>query len=399
MGQNLGFDVNPGGTRLVIGQVVFVFVAWVVCLLRAYVKFFMQRRVLLDDWFMFASLIVYTAYGIIAVHGVAAGGTGKHTEDLTPEGIEVALRAWYLCEVIYAPLSALIRTSIAVFILRLATKSWQKWIIWVNIAIIWLTSVVYFFLMTLQCLPSNYFWQGPVAVPGVTGSCMDHDVVPIATIVHSSVSAVSDWVLGLLPVAMLWKVNINRRTKISIAILLGMGLVAGVALIIRIPYVKRIAISADFLYDTVSLAAWSVIEPSLGIVAGSIAAIRPLFKAWGFGLNRSRRSNFGGHSGKQRGGPGGVVNRWRASRSLRGLPRPNNSGIGPCGSGGQAGAHHRETLGSGMSFTSEQALKTYEAISSRRHTMETLDMVDRDIESSLGSPDQRPRTGSWATNL
>lgn len=137
----------------------------------------------------------------------------------------MALRAWYLCEVIYAPLSALIRTSIAVFILRLATKSWQKWIIWVNIAIIWLTSVVYFFLMTLQCLPSNYFWQGPVAVPGVTGSCMDHDVVPIATIVHSSVSAVSDWVLGLLPVAMLWKVNINRRTKISIAILLGMGLV------------------------------------------------------------------------------------------------------------------------------------------------------------------------------
>lgn len=57
MGQNLGFDVNPGGTRLVIGQVVFVFVAWVVCLLRAYVKFFMQRRVLLDDWFMFASLV------------------------------------------------------------------------------------------------------------------------------------------------------------------------------------------------------------------------------------------------------------------------------------------------------------------------------------------------------
>jgi hypothetical protein len=168
---------------------------------------------------------VYTAYGVVAVHGVAVGGTGKHTEELTPAGIEVALRAWYLCEVLYAPLSGLIRTSIAIFILRLATKPWQKWTIWVNITIIWLISIVYFFLMALQCLPPNYFWQGPVGVPGVTGSCMDHDVVPIATIVHSSVSAVSDWVLGLLPIAMLWKVNINRRTKISIAILLGMGLV------------------------------------------------------------------------------------------------------------------------------------------------------------------------------
>ncbi|ETS87520.1 hypothetical protein PFICI_01348 [Pestalotiopsis fici W106-1] len=385
MAQNIGFDVNPGGTRLVIGQIVFLVLAWIVCLLRLYVKAFMQKRVLSDDWFMFASLAVYTAYGAIAIHGVAAGGTGKHTEELTPSGIEVALRAWYFCEVLYAPLSALIRTSIAIFILRLATKPWQKWTIWINITVIWLISIVYFFLMALQCLPSNYFWQGPIAVPEVRGSCMDHNVVPIATIVHSIVSAVSDWTLGLLPIAMLWKVNINRRTKISIAVLLGMGLVAGIALFIRIPYVKRIAISADFLFDTVSLAAWSVIEPSLGIMAGSIAAIRPLFKTWGFGLSRSRRSGIG--SGKR------VVNKWRASRSLRKLPQPGNSGIGS----GQASGP-RGHLASG-STTSEQALKNYEAISSRRHTLEAYEMADRDVEFGLGSEDQRPRPGSWTPNL
>lgn len=57
MAQNLGFDVNPDGTRLVILQIVFLVLAWVICLLRLYVKVFMQRRVLSDDWFMFASLV------------------------------------------------------------------------------------------------------------------------------------------------------------------------------------------------------------------------------------------------------------------------------------------------------------------------------------------------------
>jgi hypothetical protein len=157
---------------------------------------------------------------------VAEGGTGRHTVELTPDGIAIALRSWYLCEVLYSPLSALIRTSIALFIMRLAIQPWHKWVIRANLGLIWVVSLVYFFLMTLQCLPPSYFWEGPAQVPGATGSCINHDIVPVATFIHSTLSALSDWVLGLLPIALLWNVKINRRTKISIAFLLSMGLVS-----------------------------------------------------------------------------------------------------------------------------------------------------------------------------
>ncbi|KAI0125778.1 integral membrane protein [Xylariales sp. AK1849] len=290
---NLGFDVNPGGTRLVIGQVVFLGLAWIVCILRAHVKVSMIRKISLDDWLMLAALLIYTAYGVIDIHGVVMGGTGKHTKELSLDGIAVALRAWYLCEVLNAPLSALIRTSIALFLLRLVVNPWHIWVIRINLGIIWLTSIIYFFLMTLQCLPPSFFWEGPALVPGVAGTCIDHNVVPLATIVYSVLSAISDWILGLLPIAMLWNVSINARTKASIAVLLSMGLIAGAALIVRIPYVKKIAISADFLFETIDIAIWSVIEPSLGIMAGCIAAIRPLFKNFGFGLNRTKRYDSG----------------------------------------------------------------------------------------------------------
>jgi hypothetical protein len=56
-GRNLGFDVNPNGTKLVISQLVFLFLAWIVSFLRAYVKIFMTKRVLFEDWLMLAALV------------------------------------------------------------------------------------------------------------------------------------------------------------------------------------------------------------------------------------------------------------------------------------------------------------------------------------------------------
>ena len=41
------------------------------------------------------------------------------------------------------------------------------------------------------------------------------------------------------------------------------------------------------------VAVWSVMEPSLGIIAGCAACLRPLFKVWGFGPNSSRRYHYG----------------------------------------------------------------------------------------------------------
>lgn len=61
------------------------------------------------------------------------------------------------------------------------------------------------------------------------------------------------------------------------------------AQIIRIFYVKRIGITADFLFDTVDTAIWSVIEPSLGIMAGCIATLRPLFVKFGISIKKTTK--------------------------------------------------------------------------------------------------------------
>lgn len=186
--------------------------------------------------FFFCKQLLYTAYAVIVLHSVAQGGTGKHTAELTLGGAEVALRAWYLCEVLYAPLSACIRTSIAVFLLRLAVARWHRWTIYAVLAVTWAVSVAFFVPMAVQCLPPSYFWkqvresrrggggEGGGGGEVVEGRCIHPAVVPVTAIVHGVISAVCDWILGLFPIVMLWNVQINRRTKIGIAGLLSMGL-------------------------------------------------------------------------------------------------------------------------------------------------------------------------------
>lgn len=54
---NLGFDINPHGTELVVVQTTFLIMSWIVCVLRGYVKIFLIRKITLEDWLMLVALV------------------------------------------------------------------------------------------------------------------------------------------------------------------------------------------------------------------------------------------------------------------------------------------------------------------------------------------------------
>ena len=54
---------------------------------------------------------------------------------------------------------------------------------------------------------------------------------------------------------------------------------ASTATIIRLPYVYELTHTEDFLYASIHVALWSSVEPGLGLVALSLATLRPLFRS------------------------------------------------------------------------------------------------------------------------
>ncbi|GJC88141.1 hypothetical protein ColLi_10979 [Colletotrichum liriopes] len=208
----------------------------------------------------------------VAVLGIVKGGIGRHTSELDSGSIVIALKVWYTCEILYAFISALIRTSICLFLLRIFDRGIHKTaktILQTTILAVWASSVVYLFIIVFQCDPPSYYWD---KFEGLQESCRPASLVPNATIGHSAVAAVSDWIIGILPMSILWKLKMKQKKKIRLLFFFGTGIMyvqllvclhscpptnaertgsAGIIMIIRIPYIKVLEISADFLYQTV----------------------------------------------------------------------------------------------------------------------------------------------------
>ena len=93
------------------------------------------------------------------------------------------------------------------------------------------------------------------------GKCGRHNVLAKIGYAHMAVSFVADWTLGLLPVWLLWNVQISRMRKAGVACLLGLGLLCGVAALARVKYIRELLTTSDFQRDWVGLVFWYIFQP------------------------------------------------------------------------------------------------------------------------------------------
>jgi hypothetical protein len=70
------------------------------------------------------------------------------------------------------------------------------------------------------------------------------------------------------------------KTKILVAGILAFAAIGSTGTIVRMFYLHTLMDGRDFLYATTDVALWSTVEPGIGITAGSIACLRPLFRIW-----------------------------------------------------------------------------------------------------------------------
>lgn len=207
---------------------------------------------------------------------------GQRSDDLVKKGtMETAMFWWWLGQTSYVWTCSLAKISIAFALLRLTVSNPHKLVLWAVIAVTCTIGLVFWFMLTLQCQPVEFFWQrvrlysNPHA--NVHGTCMELDHIIAMAYVYSITATICDLTLGLLPIALVWNLQMNIRTKSALAGILGMGCIASAAVIIRIPFLHDYK-DVDFLYATTNISIWSNVEAGLGIAAGSLVTLRPLFR-------------------------------------------------------------------------------------------------------------------------
>ncbi|KAF2493557.1 hypothetical protein BU16DRAFT_83435 [Lophium mytilinum] len=192
--------------------ILFLVTSWITVSLRVYVRAGMLKTFGADDWTMVTTLLLFTAYLICQIGGVQYG-TGRHAKDLSPHNKRTALRYWYLCELFYISSSCTLKIALGIFFLRFSTKRVHIWITRLLMIGTGIFGTGYFFLVMFQCTPISDYWT---VSPG-SARCVDTKYITGATYAASALTAIVDWTFGILPIFLVWNLQLDRKAKAYVA--------------------------------------------------------------------------------------------------------------------------------------------------------------------------------------
>ncbi|KAL1611991.1 hypothetical protein SLS60_000214 [Paraconiothyrium brasiliense] len=252
----------------------FIAVCTLLVLLRCYCKIVLVKNFAVDDYLSVLALVSFLVYSTLALLGIQ-NGTGKRRHLIPDEKYPNGMKWWWSCEPTYVFMNIALKLSIGIFLLRIAVERTHRIVLWVSLIAIEVYSLYFLLLFTFQCWPVSFFWE---QFRGGKGTCMRLDIIVGSFYGYSALSCASDWIFSIVPIFIVQGLQMDRRKKISVAIILAFCALGSTATIIRIPYIKGLKDTGDFLYSTTDVAIWSTCETGIGLAASAAATLRPLLR-------------------------------------------------------------------------------------------------------------------------
>ncbi|KAH8666467.1 hypothetical protein BX600DRAFT_274213 [Xylariales sp. PMI_506] len=210
--------------------------------------------------------------------GVVAGevvyGAGRHKEFLDPPTNMMGLKLNFISQPIYLWAIPLVKVSVGLFLMRIAPNKAYRRMLQGTMTVLMLYTFVCFLTLMLQCTNLAVQWDS-----SVESKCWSADVLVALSYTNSVVNIITDIFFATIPIPMLWNVQINARTKASLICVLGLGIFACAAAIIKAVYITNYGKTGDFLWDSANLTIWIAAELNTGIIAACLPCLKPLFKA------------------------------------------------------------------------------------------------------------------------
>ncbi|KAF4983784.1 hypothetical protein FZEAL_868 [Fusarium zealandicum] len=268
--------VNPEGLGLVIfGVTIFFSVpSAIVIALRCWIR--AKHGVFgLDDGLMtigWAEVLFACVVGVVS-RGTYAG-IGTRDEFLNDNMQRDGRMYIWLFQTCYCCSLLFIKGSICINLLRIAVERTHRIILWVTLTASCISTLIVIIGLMAMCRPIAANWDKDA------GQCSPPTVIVSLSYLVSAAAVATDWVCAILPGFMLYKTQMKTATKVSISIILGMGILASIATIVRLPYIQAYSKTDEYLHNVGNIVLWSVFESGTGLIAGSLPSLRRLLKNW-----------------------------------------------------------------------------------------------------------------------
>lgn len=202
-------------------------------------------------------------------------GAGRHNYYISkPEQIP-AQHLLFASTVPWSVSMMFIKISIACMLLRI--KQTRPWIIflWTMIAIQIASCIASLVFQLVQCIPLAAIWD-PERYPNAV--CAKRESAFISIYVNSAIAITTDLIFAVVPISFITKMQRPLREKIILSCLMGLGVFAATASIVKTTLVKNYGVTGDSLWDAIDLTLWSILEEQTGIIAACIPCLKSPFE-------------------------------------------------------------------------------------------------------------------------
>ncbi|KAH8808753.1 phosphatidylserine decarboxylase [Xylogone sp. PMI_703] len=250
----------------------FMALSAVIVMARIYVRTMMLKTFGADDYIISAAMICSILVFVCFV-GETHHGLGWHTADISLQ-MMIDLEHWSFFFSLAVTIGiSLVKISIGFFLLRLIPGKKQKWFLWGMIVFLVAFTLACVGTLIFSCVPVDANWD---STKKPTAKCFSNNTYTAIGLFNSCVNIVTDVVFALLPVPIVWNLQVNLRTRITLIGILGLGFFACACSIVKAVLQSRFLQTPDWTWSD-SYFVWNAVELNIGIIAACLPALRPLF--------------------------------------------------------------------------------------------------------------------------
>ncbi|RYN30192.1 hypothetical protein AA0113_g9186 [Alternaria arborescens] len=224
-----------------------------------------------DDWAMLINLPFWSV-STIATIAMAWSGVGQYDGSLSEYQYSNSLMWFYIFQEPWCFTLIAIKCSIGFALIRIASgKKWIEMVIYIcmlSCAIVMGGTGMYLFF---QCSPVQKNWY--VNMPG---ACKERTIQTALSYAVAVVSISTDWIFATLPIFLLWDVQLDWRVKSSVIAMLGLGVFASIAPIVRLKFLIGLNDPNRLLQNLGEILAWACAEMNVGMFVANLPACRPI---------------------------------------------------------------------------------------------------------------------------
>ncbi|KAI0892238.1 hypothetical protein F4806DRAFT_505649 [Annulohypoxylon nitens] len=234
--------------------------------MRIYTRLRINRTNLgIDDYFCVLSYALDWTYSMLMIKSHSEG-LGRHIWDVPATWVIPALKYLVFASYAYLLLTGCIKLTFLFCYRRIfSMHSLTNTFINLGIAFVVCLHTGLLFATIFSCDPVDRSWDA-----SVPGTCFNAAILPW---VSAASSSLTDIYIFVLPIAPLWRLNMDSKRKVKVTIVFSFGLIACIASLVRLGMTRVLQSSLDATWNTSSIGKWSGIEVDVGIICSCLMAL------------------------------------------------------------------------------------------------------------------------------